>query len=95
MRIIVCGGRDYSGAGNAAKMRSFMATLDSGVGFDPPTIVHGDAPGADTLAKLAAIEAGYPVEDQPTLGGSSDEINNGKQRSRERKAAADAIGIRA
>jgi hypothetical protein len=55
MRIIVTGGRDFDDYD-----RVFWALLRY-VGKNP-TIVHGDAAGADTLAKHAARALGLPCE---------------------------------
>lgn len=57
-RVIVCGGRDYS---DLEKVREHI------VGLVPntSTIVHGGAPGADSLAALVATEQGYEVQAWP------------------------------
>ena len=60
MRVIVCGGRDYED-----RARVFAA-LDSLHAKRPiTTIVHGDARGADSLAKDWALERGIDQEAHP------------------------------
>jgi len=64
-RILVCGGRSY---GKTQIIREVLASLsgpDDAPGSDPPTIVHGNARGADRYAALIAKELGYKVEPHP------------------------------
>ncbi len=59
-RIIVCGGRDF-----ADKERAHAA-LDAAHARSPiAMIVHGDARGADTLAKWWAKDRGIPRDEFP------------------------------
>jgi hypothetical protein len=60
-RIIVCGGRDY------ANYPRLCATLDHLLSARLPavTIIHGGAPGADTLAGQYAQERGLACEAYP------------------------------
>ena len=57
MRIIVCGGRNYSDRTTVARV---LGALDG-----QTTIIHGDAPGADRLAATIAADYGYRVESYP------------------------------
>ncbi len=57
MRVIVCGGRNYA-------KREFMAEVIRGLAPET-TVVHGAAPGADTLAGELAKERGLAVEEHP------------------------------
>lgn len=57
MRIIVTGGRDFDEYDRVLK--AFIPYVFE---HPIPTIVHGDARGADTLAKHAARTLGLPVE---------------------------------
>ena len=53
--VLVCGGRDFN---DWAMFNQAMSSLPK----KPSLIVHGDAPGADTMAKLWAKSNGiYPV----------------------------------
>lgn len=60
MRVIVCGGRDYT---DARTVRRVVHALD----HDTVTIVHGGARGADVLAETVAMECGIRVEPHPAL----------------------------
>lgn len=53
MKILVTGGRDYA---NAALVHSVLQE------YDDPTIIVGDAKGADTLAKESAESLGFRTE---------------------------------
>lgn len=62
MKLLVCGGRDYE------DWTALSAVLSAIVpAYDIKTIIHGDARGADRLAKRWAIENGlsqiaYPAD---------------------------------
>ena len=58
MRIIVCGGRNYS---DRTTVTRILGTLDSRT----TTIIHGNAPGADRLAATIAADYGFRVESYP------------------------------
>lgn len=55
MKILVCGGRDFVGT-------AYVNQVLSMIHEDHPVtcVVHGDAPGADTLGKNWAIENNIP-----------------------------------
>lgn len=56
MKVLVCGGRDY------ADEEHLTAVLDRLYAADPEMcIIHGGAPGADTMAGQWAKERGLPV----------------------------------
>lgn len=56
MRLLVCGGRDFTD-------RDWLySVLDD---IKPAVVIHGAAPGADTLAGDWAKERGVPVEAYP------------------------------
>lgn len=57
-RIIVCGGRRYADSG-----RVYMVIEEYAA--DTPTIIHGAASGADTLAARAAADLGLIEEAHP------------------------------
>jgi len=57
IRVIVCGGRDYA---NRSAVGGVLGILRDG-----PTIVHGAAPGADSLAAEEAALRGLDVEAHP------------------------------
>ena len=56
MRVIVCGGRDYS---DEATIHDVLSALR------PATIVHGDARGADSYVELIAPHYGHKTERHP------------------------------
>ena len=56
MRVIVCGGRDYS---DEATIHDVLSNLR------PATIVHGDARGADSYSELIASSYGHTTERHP------------------------------
>jgi hypothetical protein len=56
MRILVCGGRDYS---NREAVYSFLDALNVTL------LIHGAAPGADTLADDWAASRNIPCEAYP------------------------------
>jgi len=61
VRVLVCGGRDYS---DEATLNSTLSELHRDIGFH--TLVHGDASGADRLAGLWANANGkVKVETYP------------------------------
>lgn len=55
-RVLVCGGRDYT---NAEYMKLILDQAK------PSVIIHGAAPGADSLAGEWARANGVPVEEYP------------------------------
>lgn len=59
MRVIVCGGREYTDQKAVAK-----SLLDVWLALDRPmmTIVQGGAPGADKCARQVAAQQGFPCE---------------------------------
>jgi hypothetical protein len=57
MRVLVCGGRNYS---DEAAIRAELSRFPPGT-----TIVHGGATGADSLAGIAAAELWLFVEVHP------------------------------
>lgn len=57
MRILICGSRDFE--------FKELIELDLKLRPDLPTIIEGDAPGADTYARIVAEMCGYPVEKYP------------------------------
>lgn len=62
MRILVCGGRDYS---DVEKITSVLREYIS----EDPVIVHGAARGADSIAGNVAAELCFEVEEFPALWG--------------------------
>jgi hypothetical protein len=60
IKILVCGGRDYTDAETLYKVMDEI-TKDAG----PLIIVQGEARGADRLAKQWAIERGHTVRSYP------------------------------
>ncbi len=75
MRVIVCGGRDYA---DTAFFDDMMFRLHLEHGFT--VVVHGAAPGADTLAKLWAEKNSIIQEPHPanwkTYGNGAGPIRN-------------------
>ena len=59
MKVLVCGGRDYS------DKVSVYSVLDSIAREEPIVLIHGDARGADRLADEWAVERGVPVVRMP------------------------------
>lgn len=59
MRIIVCGGRAYTDARTVAKTLAGYATSTRVF----HRLVHGGAPGADTMAAAVAYTLGWSVEE--------------------------------
>lgn len=71
-RVLVCGQRDY---------KNYQAIFDFLSPFGPgTTVIHGKAPGADTLAGKVAHDLGYNVEEYPaqwnTYGRAAGPIRN-------------------
>lgn len=60
MRVLVCGGRDYS---DETAVWDVLRPL--GAMYGPVTVVHGAARGADALADRVARGFGYEVEAHP------------------------------
>lgn len=79
MKVLVCGGRNYD------DWRTVHETLDA---LKPSMIVHGNAPGADTLADRWALDrkvatAKYPA-DWATHGRAAGPIRNQTMLDREK-----------
>ena len=64
MRILVCGSRDWP---HRDMIRRRLQQIIDGwpVGSDEPTLMHGDARGADTMAAEEGLELGFWVEAHP------------------------------
>lgn len=62
MRILVCGGRDYN---NWWRVKKVLDNLVEEHAPDKVVIVHGDAPGADTLADRWAELRGHDTAKFP------------------------------
>lgn len=60
MRVLVCGGRNYT---NYARMKTFLDLEHADIPIT--TIIHGAAPGADSLANRWARENQIKVEAYP------------------------------
>lgn len=60
MRVLVCGGRDYNTVGDAHKILNALCQLRQFT-----CVIHGAAPGADTIAANWAKHNGIPVEAYP------------------------------
>ena len=58
MRILVCGSRTYANPNKVYEILKRYADQN-------PTIIQGEAPGADKCGKLAAQVLGFPVECYP------------------------------
>lgn len=56
-RVLICGSRRYR---NAAAIERYIRRLPAGT-----VVIHGGAPGADTLAGLYAKRCGLAVEEFP------------------------------
>lgn len=73
MKVLVCGGRDYS---DSSKFEFVMNRPEYEL------IITGDASGADTLARLWAFKAGVPVCIWPALwsseGPAAGPLRNGR-----------------
>lgn len=64
MRVLICGSRGWS---DPAPINALLAGLDvlaEGAG-EKLVVIHGDAPGADRLAKKLAHQWGAEVIDEP------------------------------
>lgn len=66
LRVLVTGGRDYTDRATIRRTLTFLAEAYIH-GFRPEEIVlvHGDAPGADTLAAEEAAALGWRAEAHP------------------------------
>lgn len=63
-RFLVCGSRDWVDRGAIRRtLESIMR--DWPVEWDEPTLMHGDARGADTIAAEIGLELGFWVEAHP------------------------------
>jgi hypothetical protein len=60
MRVLVCGGRDFS---DAELLGAWLGGIHKDHGIS--CLIEGGAPGADTLARLFGEYAGIPVESYP------------------------------
>jgi hypothetical protein len=60
MRVIVCGGRDYADVEVIREHLKFLQAVEPDA-----VIIHGAAPGADTLAGSIAGTLGFRVEVHP------------------------------
>jgi hypothetical protein len=60
MRVLVCGGRDFA---DYPLLHETLGKLHAETPFE--RIIHGAAPGADTLADTWAREWGVPIESHP------------------------------
>lgn len=60
MRLLVCGGRDFTDRALLVREMNALATEQR-----PSVVIHGAARGADTMAGLIAEQAGIPVERYP------------------------------
>ena len=65
-RIIVTGSRNYSNAFLVQKWLNRVVTRLHSDYHEPPVLIHGAAPGADTLAEEYWIRMGWPIEAYPT-----------------------------
>lgn len=63
-RVLVCGGRDFRDADTMRDELRRIAVLGAGHSC-LPTIIHGDAAGADQFADCVAQLLGMPVERHP------------------------------
>lgn len=57
MRVLICGGRDYTGDGQCLHQLPFDVTM----------VIHGDAKGGDTAGKMWAIRNGIHHAAVPAL----------------------------
>jgi hypothetical protein len=68
MRILACGGRDYTDVDTIVNVLDDL-DLDlrdaDGTLYEPVTLVHGDARGADRIAARIAAALGWEVEAYP------------------------------
>lgn len=74
MRVLVCGGRDYADAEAVGRALSRLHA-ERGIAC----VVHGDARGADTLAKNWALVMDIPQESYPpnwSLGRKAGPLRN-------------------
>jgi len=60
MRVLVCGSRNWTDKERIYKIISLYNEL-----YHPIVVIHGDAKGADTIAKECSIELGIPFESYP------------------------------
>lgn len=77
MRVLVCGGRDYR---DRKTLRDVLDGFHAATPFS--SVIHGDAPGADTLAGMWALQHDILVEVYPAewrrYGRSAGPIRNEK-----------------
>jgi len=64
VRVIVCGGRDYADEDTIRERLKLLRDVSADV-----TIIHGAAPGADSLAGHVATTLGFDVEAHPANWG--------------------------
>lgn len=60
MRVLICGSRNWHDAQPIREVLEDLAERNETL-----VVIHGDAPGADRLAKRLAIEQGAEVIDEP------------------------------
>lgn len=65
MRILVCGGRDFTDYNKLCFEMDCLSTVWDFDGNQPITIISGEARGTDTLAKRYAEECGWNYEGYP------------------------------
>jgi hypothetical protein len=85
IRIIVCGGRNYD---DLSTMRMVLARYGR---ERRCTIIHGGAPGADTIAGEAAQNLGFPVEVWPADWRSEGKGAGPRRNQRMVDAGADVV----
>ena len=81
MKVLVCGARDWKERGPIERE---MRKLPPGT-----IIIHGKAPGADTIAGQVAMALGFPVRDYPAdwdkHGKAAGPIRNSKMLQKEHR----------
>lgn len=87
MKVLVCGGRKYDDANTFFRVMDFLHETTSGDGISPgfTLVIHGGAPGADSLADRWARARGVPVEAHPadwSLGRSAGPARNRRMLAR-------------
>lgn len=65
MRVLVCGGRDYSDYDTVCKTLDEIINLPFEEAYTKVVIIHGMARGADALADKYAVNRYIPVESYP------------------------------
>lgn len=81
MRVLICGSRGWTDPGPINVVLAGCDVLAEGAG-EKLTVIHGDAPGADRLAKRLAKQWGAEVIDEPAdwdqYGKAAGPIRNAK-----------------